>query len=94
MIHFASQVEAFVQFFLGSYSQDLTYQDNLLMSLKRNLSSVRGFWFDCVTSIPWSYMDLHVYLVWCCLCDSVVARLNHSLNPSPSALPFRRMPTF
>ncbi len=33
------------------------------MSFKRNLSSLRGFWFDCATSIPFSYMDLHLYLV-------------------------------
>jgi hypothetical protein len=56
-------VEAFVQFFLGRYSEDLTYEDDLLVSLQRNLTSVSGFWFDCVTSIPWSYMDLHQYLV-------------------------------
>ncbi len=56
-------MEAFVQFFLGRYSEDLTYEDDLLVSLQRNLTSVSGFWFDCVTSIPWSYMDLHQYLV-------------------------------
>ncbi len=61
----ALQVEAFVQFFLGRYSEDLTYEDDLLVSLQRNLTSVSGFWFDCVTSIPWSYMDLHLYLVRC-----------------------------
>ncbi len=27
------------------------------------LFSVFGFWFDSVTSIPWSYMDLHLYMV-------------------------------
>uniref|UniRef100_A0A7S0MT42 Ion transport domain-containing protein n=1 Tax=Cryptomonas curvata TaxID=233186 RepID=A0A7S0MT42_9CRYP len=40
----------------------MTYRDDFIISLKRNLSSITGFWFDCVTSIPWSYMDLHFYL--------------------------------
>ena len=57
------QVEAFTQFFLGYYNHDMTYQDDLLVSVRRNLSSVTGFWFDAVTSIPWSYMDMHFYLV-------------------------------
>ena len=57
------QVEAFIQFFLGYYAHDMTYQDDLVVSVKRNLSSLSGFWFDCVTSIPWSYMDLYFYLV-------------------------------
>ncbi len=59
----ALQVEAFVQFFLGRYSEDQTYEDDISLSFKRNLSSLRGFWFDCATSIPFSYMDLHLYLV-------------------------------
>jgi hypothetical protein len=59
------KVEAFAQFFLGYYEEDMTYQDDFLASLKRNLSSISGFWFDCITSIPWSYMDLHFYLVRC-----------------------------
>jgi hypothetical protein len=57
------QVEAFTQFFLGYYEEDMTYCDDFIVLLKRNLSSVAGFWFDSVTSIPWSYMDLHFYLV-------------------------------
>ncbi len=56
-------MEAFVQFFLGRYAVNLTYEDDLGASLRRNLTSISGFWFDCVTSIPWSYMDLHQYLV-------------------------------
>jgi hypothetical protein len=56
-------VEAFTQFFLGYYTHDMTYQDDFVTSVKRNLLSVTGFWFDCVTSIPWSYMDMHFYLV-------------------------------
>ena len=57
------QVEAFTQFFLGYYTQDMTYKDDLSGTIRRNLSSISGFWFDCITSIPWSFMDLHFYLV-------------------------------
>ena len=57
------QVEVFTQFFLGYYTQDMTYKDDLSGSIRRNLSSISGFWFDCITSIPWSFMDLHFYLV-------------------------------
>jgi hypothetical protein len=60
------QVEAFSQFFIGYYKIDMTYEDNLAVCIARNLSSFSGFWFDCVTSIPWSYMDMHFYLVLIC----------------------------
>jgi hypothetical protein len=56
-------VEAFSQFFLGYYNEEKKYRDSFVMSVRRNLSSVSGFWFDSVTSIPWSYMDMHFYLV-------------------------------
>jgi hypothetical protein len=29
----------------------------------RYLTTASGFWFDCITSVPWSYMDLVVYRV-------------------------------
>ena len=57
------QVEAFLRFFLGTFDVDLTYDDDLLSVARKNVCSPSGFWFDCVTSIPWSYMDLHFYLV-------------------------------
>ena len=28
-----------------------------------NLTSLSGFWFDCVTSIPWSWLDFETYTV-------------------------------
>ncbi len=76
------QVEAFTQFFLGYYEEDMTYQDDFVVSLKRNLSSISGFWFDCVTSIPWSYMDLHFYLVLSCTLSCL---LQHSCSFNPDA---------
>jgi hypothetical protein len=61
---FARKVEAFIQFFLGYYAEDLTYKDDFFTVFRKNISAVTGFWFDCVTSIPWSFMDIHFYLVW------------------------------
>ena len=38
------QVEAFSQFFLGYYNEDMSYQDDLLVSVRHNLLSITGFW--------------------------------------------------
>ncbi len=56
-------MEAFTRFFVGAYRVDLTYDDDMASICQQNLISPTGFWFDCVTSIPWSFMDLRVYLV-------------------------------
>ena len=71
-------MEAFSQFFLGYFNADMTYQDDLRVSVLRNLSSVSGFWFDCVTSIPWSYLDMHFYLVLSPFPAHVFAFLAHT----------------
>ena len=39
------------------------YIDSFSIIARRNIASLTGFWFDCVTSIPWSCIDLHLYLV-------------------------------
>ena len=52
-----------MRFFVGTYNVDMTYDDDMVSVARKNLLSVSGFWFDCVTCIPWSYMDLRVYLV-------------------------------
>ncbi len=57
------QLDAAVQFFLGLYTESLDYIDDLPSVMRMNLTSPWRFWFDCVTSIPWSCMDLHSYLV-------------------------------
>jgi hypothetical protein len=57
------QFEAFIQFFLGTYDTDMNYIDDFAKIVKKNLSSLTGFWFDCVTSIPWSCFDLIQYMV-------------------------------
>ncbi len=45
------------------YDQDLNYVDDWQCVAKRNLQALSGFWFDAVTSIPWSFLDLHSSLV-------------------------------
>jgi hypothetical protein len=42
---------------------DMNYIDDFAWIVKKNLFSLTGFWFDCVTSIPWSCFDLYEYLV-------------------------------
>jgi hypothetical protein len=58
-----AQVEVFVQFFVGIYDHELEYVDDWRRVALAYLKSVFGFWFDSVTSIPWSFMDLHFYMV-------------------------------
>ncbi len=52
-----------LQFLRGYYRADTLYEDRLEAVFLNNVSSVTGFWFDCVTSIPWTYLDLDAYLV-------------------------------
>ena len=59
-MHF--QVECVTQFVLGVYDNG-GYIDSFSVIAWRSVTSVTGFWFDCVTSIPWSCIDLHLYLV-------------------------------
>jgi hypothetical protein len=57
------QIEAFVQFGVAVYNEDMQFIDDWRAIAARNLMSISGFWFDSGTSIPWSFMDLHFYLV-------------------------------
>lgn len=50
-------------FFVGYFRQDTTYCDSKRIVALRQLRSPFAFWFDSVTSIPWSYFDLETYLV-------------------------------
>ena len=52
-----------VQFFLGWYDDKSNYHDDIIKLFFKNILSPKGFWFDCITSIPWSYLDLKYYLV-------------------------------
>jgi hypothetical protein len=39
------------------------YCDDFRVISAKYLSSFGGFWFDVVTSIPWSFNDLYAYQV-------------------------------
>jgi hypothetical protein len=60
---FDPQFEVLVQFFVAIYNEELQFIDDWRSIAIRNLMSISGFWFDSATSIPWSFMDLHFYLV-------------------------------
>jgi hypothetical protein len=45
------------------YTKDMMYIDNWRIVAAKLCLSTTGIWFDIMTSIPWSFMDLHSYLV-------------------------------
>lgn len=57
------QLEVASQFFIGHFDNSETYFDDMKMIMIRNFTSISGFWFDLVTSIPWSYLDVNAYKV-------------------------------
>jgi hypothetical protein len=57
------QFEVTLQFFAGVYTEDLEYIDDWGTVVVMTLKSLSGFWFDTFTSIPWSYLDLQLYMV-------------------------------
>jgi hypothetical protein len=57
------QVEALSRFVVGSLDIGPDYEDDIRVIALNNLKSLSGFWFDGITSIPWSWMDLQMYTV-------------------------------
>ena len=57
------QVDVILQFFIGIHNEDMQYCDDIHRVLLLKLKSPSGFWFDCITSIPFSYMDLYFHQV-------------------------------
>jgi hypothetical protein len=57
------QLEVICQFAIGTFDSTETYCDEIRVIVTNYITSISGFWFDCVTSVPWSYMDLAVYRV-------------------------------
>ena len=53
------QFDIILQFFTGVHNEDMSYCDDVRKIALYNLASITGFWFDCVTSIPFSYIDLN-----------------------------------
>jgi hypothetical protein len=83
------QFEVACQFVMGTYDSTETYCDNIRAIITAYLTSVSGFWFDCTTSVPWSYIDMVVYQVWvmaqsesCRVCCSVQPALGRCPNRS------------
>jgi hypothetical protein len=52
-----------IHLFTGIINGVENYVDDPMEVLHRKLTSLSGFWFDFVTSLPWSYLDLHAYWV-------------------------------
>jgi hypothetical protein len=57
------KVEIALQFFTGSVDMSETYCDNFKVISAQYLASPSGFWFDIITSLPWSFNDLFTYKV-------------------------------
>ena len=57
------QFEIALQFVTGSMDLSETYCDDFKVISAKYLSSLSGFWFDTLTSIPWSFNDLYAYQV-------------------------------
>ncbi len=57
-----AQLDVILQFLTGCFVEHNTeYVDSYSRIALRNLTSLKGFWFDCVTSMPWSFMDYYAY---------------------------------
>ncbi len=57
------QFEVIIQFFMGTLDASDRYCDNLRVIAFKYCASFTGFWFDFVTSLPWSFNDLYSYEV-------------------------------
>ena len=49
------------QFLVGEFDETGTYVDDFGAVARNYVLSYSGFWFDSITSIPWSYLDLYAY---------------------------------
>lgn len=82
------QFEIVIQFFTGTYDKDLNYIDDWKWILQSKLVSLTGFWLDCVTSIPWAWIDMQAYLVR----DPLIACCPYSRRP-PQRLTVTDLPS-
>jgi len=55
-------LDAFLPFLVGYYTSEHEYIDEWRVVAAHVSMSFSSFWFDCVTSIPWSWIDLQVFL--------------------------------
>jgi hypothetical protein len=59
-VHMFCQLEIVISFFVGFYDEDGIYVDNLGKVVRTYLGSFWLFWFDAITSIPFSLIDFRV----------------------------------
>ena len=57
------QIEIVFPFLTGTLDASHTYCDDFQAIAKKYLTSLSGFWFDFLTSLPWSFNDLYSYQV-------------------------------
>ena len=57
------QLEVVYQFFVGSFDETGTHIDDFGTIARVYVLSYSGFWFDTLTSIPWSFLDFYSYHV-------------------------------
>ena len=60
MLCMLRQLEIVISFFVGYHDEDGIYIDNLGKVAKTYLGSFWLFWFDAITSIPFSLIDYRV----------------------------------
>ena len=63
LLNLCLQCEVLLQFFTGSLDASDRYCDDIRVIAFKYSTSLTGFWFDFVTSLPWSFNDLYSYLV-------------------------------
>ncbi len=80
-------MDVLTQFFVGVYTEDLVYIDDWQTVVLMTFKSVSGFWFDSFTSIPWSFLDLQLYMVLSLAHGSLSLSCRISSPSSPSLLP-------
>jgi len=68
--------DVFMQFVIGSFDDSQTLLSDLKLAAKRNFTSLGGFWFDCITSVPWSYLDYQAYLA--CFQENEITQTKNS----------------
>ena len=56
-------MEVVVPFFMGKLDVSDTYCDDIREIARNYVTSLTGFWFDFLTSLPWSFNDLYTLQV-------------------------------
>ncbi len=75
-------MEVVVPFFMGTLDTSDTYCDDFRKIAINYLTSLTGFWFDFLTSLPWSLNDLYTIQVAlsCTPPSSFIKNLDHYIR--------------